>query len=87
MKDKFLNFYMSIAKQTATLSYCIRRQVGAIIVDSSGKNIISYGYNGTVYGAENCCEDRIYLAKSVEANEKQFPYDDNDGLGRYELVT
>ena len=37
------------------LSYCKRRQVGALIVKD--KMIISDGYNGTPSGFENFCED------------------------------
>lgn len=36
-------------------SYCIRRQVGAILVKD--KMIISDGFNGTPAGFENVCED------------------------------
>ena len=36
-------------------SYCIRRQVGALIVKD--KMIISDGYNGTPSGFENVCEE------------------------------
>lgn len=36
-------------------SYCVRRQVGALIVKE--RMIISDGYNGTPAGFENVCED------------------------------
>ena len=36
-------------------SYCIRRQVGAILVKD--RMIISDGYNGTPSGFENVCEE------------------------------
>ncbi len=47
--------YLKMAKEWAKLSYCKRRQVGALIV--KGKMIISDGYNGTPTGFENICED------------------------------
>ncbi|MFD1315064.1 deoxycytidylate deaminase [Namhaeicola litoreus] len=47
--------YMRMASEWAKLSYCKRRQVGAIIVKD--KMIISDGYNGTPSGFENNCED------------------------------
>ena len=50
------NFYMDIAKRTAQLSYCNRRKVGAVLVSSDGRNIIAYGYNGTISGFPNVCE-------------------------------
>jgi len=47
--------YLEMALIWAQNSYCIRRQVGALIV--KGKMIISDGYNGTPSGFENVCED------------------------------
>ena len=47
--------YMRMAAIWAENSYCIRRQVGALIVKD--KMIISDGYNGTPAGFENICEN------------------------------
>ena len=47
--------YMKMAREWAKLSYCKRKQVGALIVKD--KMIISDGYNGTPSGFENVCED------------------------------
>ena len=47
--------YLRIAKEWGKLSYCKRKQVGALIV--KGRMIISDGYNGTPTGFENFCED------------------------------
>ena len=47
-------FFMANALLTSTLSYCKRRQVGAIIVKDN--RILVNGYNGTISGAENRCE-------------------------------
>ncbi|MBP3737665.1 MAG: dCMP deaminase family protein [Muribaculaceae bacterium] len=47
--------YLRMAQIWAENSYCIRRQVGALIVKD--KMIISDGYNGTPVGFENVCED------------------------------
>ena len=44
-----------MAEEWSKLSYCKRRQVGALIVKD--KMIISDGYNGTPSGFENICED------------------------------
>ncbi|WP_244140858.1 deoxycytidylate deaminase [Kaistella flava (ex Peng et al. 2021)] len=44
-----------MANEWAKLSYCKRKQVGALIVKD--RMIISDGYNGTPSGFENCCED------------------------------
>jgi dCMP deaminase len=53
--NKYDKAYLRIAKEWSRLSYCKRKQVGAIIVRD--KMIISDGYNGTPSGFENCCED------------------------------
>ena len=47
--------YLKMAMEWAKLSYCNRRQVGALIVKD--RMIISDGYNGTPTGFENICED------------------------------
>ncbi len=47
--------YLRMAREWSKLSYCNRRQVGALIVRN--KMIISDGYNGTPSGFENICED------------------------------
>ncbi len=49
--------YLRMARIWAENSYCIRRQVGALIVKD--KMIISDGYNGTPSGFENICEDEV----------------------------
>jgi dCMP deaminase len=53
--------YLEMALIWAKNSYCIRRQVGALIV--KGKMIISDGYNGTPSGFENKCEDDDNVTK------------------------
>ena len=47
--------YLRMAQEWSKLSYCKRKQVGALIVKD--KMIISDGYNGTPSGFENFCED------------------------------
>ena len=54
-KEKYDKAYMRMAMEWGKLSYCDRRQVGAIIVKD--RMIISDGYNGTPTGFENICED------------------------------
>ncbi len=49
--------YIRMARIWAENSYCVRRQVGALIVKD--KMIISDGYNGTPSGFENVCEDEV----------------------------
>ncbi|MFH0761571.1 MAG: dCMP deaminase family protein [Bacteroidota bacterium] len=47
--------YLRMARIWAENSYCIRRKVGALLVND--RMIISDGYNGTPTGFENICED------------------------------
>lgn len=52
---KFDIAYLKMAAEWAKLSYCQRKQVGALIVKD--RMIISDGYNGTPSGFDNRCED------------------------------
>ena len=54
-QGKYDKAYLRMALEWAKLSYCERKQVGAIIVKN--RMIISDGYNGTPSGFKNCCED------------------------------
>lgn len=47
--------YLAMARIWSLNSYCVRRQVGALMVRD--KMIISDGYNGTPSGFENVCEE------------------------------
>lgn len=57
------HLYMKMARTWSENSYCVRRQVGALLVKD--QMIISDGYNGTPSGFENQCEDD---------NNVSFPY-------------
>jgi dCMP deaminase len=59
--NKYDKAYLRLAKEWSRLSYCKRKQVGAIIVKD--RMIISDGYNGTPSGFENCCEDDDNVTK------------------------
>ncbi len=60
-RSKYDKAYLRIAREWGQLSYCKRKQVGAIIVKD--RMIISDGYNGTPSGFENCCEDEVGATK------------------------
>ena len=53
--------YLKMAKIWAENSYCLRRQVGCLVVKD--KMIISDGYNGTPSRFENICEDNENTTK------------------------
>lgn len=57
MKEKWLNYYIKIAKETSLLSTARRLQVGAVIVKDN--RILSVGYNGTPSGWDNNCEIEV----------------------------
>ena len=54
-KNKLDLRYLRMARIWSENSYCLRRQVGALVVKD--KMIISDGYNGTPSGFENVCEE------------------------------
>ena len=60
-QNKYDKAYLKMAVEWSKLSYCKRKQVGAIIVKD--RMIISDGYNGTPSGFENCCEDNEGLTQ------------------------
>jgi len=47
-------YFMSITKEIAKRSTCVRRQVGAVLVKD--KRILSTGYNGSVRNTPNCID-------------------------------
>jgi dCMP deaminase len=53
-KEK-ISLYVDIVQRVAQESYCLRLNVGALIVKDG--NIISFGYNGTPSGMPNVCEE------------------------------
>lgn len=53
--ERYNALYMDIAYRVASMSYCQRKQVGAIAVKDG--RIISMGWNGQPAGFDNVCED------------------------------
>jgi dCMP deaminase len=60
--DKAL-LYLDLTKRIAEESYCERLQVGSLIVKDG--NIISFGYNGSIKGFPNICEENDVTLDSV----------------------
>ena len=56
------NRYLRMARIWAENSYCLRRQVGALVVKD--KMIISDGYNGTPSGFDNSDGSTLYVTAS-----------------------
>jgi len=49
------NFYISLARKVAELSYDPKTKVGCVIVEND--NILSFSYNGTASGTDNVMRD------------------------------
>jgi dCMP deaminase len=65
-QQKLDSVYMNVAKEIASLSHCVRSKVGALLVKDG--NVISFGYNGTPSGMDNCCErDNVTLPHVIHA--------------------
>jgi len=56
MKSKETHLYMAFAKRVSLMSHCQRLKVGAVLARPGGL-VVSYGYNGTATGRDNCCEE------------------------------
>jgi dCMP deaminase len=64
--NKLDKVFINIAKETSTLSHCVRSKVGAVLVKDG--NIISFGYNGAPSGMDNSCEkDDVTLPHIIHA--------------------
>lgn len=57
MKEKELDFYVSVAKSAAEMSYAQRKKVGACVITQNRG--IYIGYNGRLPGQDNCCEELV----------------------------
>lgn len=55
--NKFDHFFMGVAASAAKLSYAERLKVGSVAVQDG--NILAFGYNGSLPGTDNTCEDLV----------------------------
>ena len=56
-EQRWQYYFMDVALLTSQLSHCIKLKVGAIAVRE--RRIICTGFNGTLPGACNCCEEEV----------------------------
>jgi dCMP deaminase len=61
---------MEIAQTTALRSTCLRRQVGAVLLDARG-HVLSTGYNGVAGGEAHCNDYEVY--SSPQRTEEKYP--------------
>ena len=69
---KYDKAYLRMAKEWAKLSYCQRKQVGAIIVKD--RMIISDGYNGTPTGFENFLKTKKAIQSGMYFTLRLMPF-------------
>lgn len=73
MKEKELDFYVSVAKSAAEMSYAKRKKVGACVITQNRG--IYIGYNGRLPGQDNCCEEPV-PGSAKRVGEKLVVYND-----------
>jgi deoxycytidylate deaminase len=81
--DKKAPLYLDIVKRVSLESYCRRLQVGAIIINDG--NIISFGYNGKISGAENTCEECLPKEYWKNTNYENYQVSNLGRVKRKEL--
>lgn len=62
---KYDKVMMKTAKAFSRESYCIRKRVGCVIAKDG--RIISTGYNGTIKGMSNTCEDETVICSNCDS--------------------
>ena len=94
-KPTFGNIYMKLAESLAQKSYCVRKQVGAVIAKDN--RVVSIGYNGppaktnngdTQWPGEGCpktIEGSCSLALHAEANAILYAFKDKASLEKTTL--
>jgi len=71
MRPTWEKYFMEIAKQVAKRSTCIRRQVGAVVVDKQNV-IVATGYNGPVRKAPHCVLPECINCRFISEAEEQL---------------
>ena len=61
--DKWDDRFMQVARLVSTWSSCIRRQIGAVIVQN--RRIIATGYNGAPSGIKTCVEKGVCMREQM----------------------
>ena len=75
MRNKYDKVMMETAKVWSKESYCTRLQVGAVLAKDG--RVLSTGYNGTVTGCHNDCEDLVLVTNpDIKVKDLLLHYDD-----------
>ena len=87
---RYDKFFSETAKLSAKMSFCERRKVGAILTKDT--RIISNGWNGTVSGEDNCCEEDFGEVSDIEhrflniIKENDFENEAKEYCSEYGLI-
>jgi len=84
MNYKFDEIMMKTALLWSEKSYCKRRKVGAVLSSSDGR-ILATGYNGTISGLPNICEDYKQIDECNDENNIIICPKCN-GEGKFEII-
>lgn len=76
-EKRYDNLFMDIAIRSSKMSYCKRAQVGSVIVKDN--RVVVNAWNGTVSGADNCCEE-----ETLRCQECDTRFDEDDFNGHYQ---
>lgn len=77
--------FMQYAKLTSERSTCARMKTGAVLV--KGHRVVSTGYNGTVSGAQHCCEYWSQYCYEKQLDPQAFLASDKFSAEHYEWST
>lgn len=58
-RPTFQHIFMSMASEMRNRSTCVRKQVGAVFVDTDFTRVLCFGYNGGISGDKNQCESLL----------------------------
>lgn len=61
MRKSWDDYFFDITLAVASRSTCPRRSVGAVLIDTHTRQILSTGYNGSPRGAPQCDEQGCYM--------------------------
>ena len=71
VRPSFDTYFLRLAEVAASRSNCMKRGIGAVIVQDN--RVISTGYNGTPFGLKNCneggckrCNDNVSQGKNLD---------------------
>lgn len=67
---KYISTFMEMAHSIASHSTANNCKVGSLLLDPTGTRVLCMGYNGTVSGTDNSCEDEGWICK--ECRYKMF---------------